>query len=146
MVPAMQAADRRSLNSKPSFDTNVTYSLIFSELMAATVMTESEPGPSVYYLVLAIEACGREDRRRSFREHETAPSRAEKLRHRAGQHSPNLHFITISTLANTISQVLDLFAPHNEPDCGFSGVRDGMDLPLWGMSCPTAPRWHDSRT
>jgi hypothetical protein len=47
MVPAMQAADRRSLNSKPSFDTNVTYSLIFSELMAATVMTESEPGPSV---------------------------------------------------------------------------------------------------
>lgn len=35
IVPAMHAAERRSLNSYPSFDTNVTYSVGFSSAMVA---------------------------------------------------------------------------------------------------------------
>jgi hypothetical protein len=41
---------------------------------------------------------------------------------------------------------LSLFIPHIDPCCGFSEASDGMDLPLWGMSCPAAPRGHGSRT
>src|SRR5690349_6802737 len=105
MVPAMHAAERRSLNSKPSFDTSVTYSLTFSELIVAALGICEEDG--VYAEPFRVRDWslrkGRSFVRRSFREHESAPSRVKRLRHRAGQHGSGIHLITISTFMNTIS-------------------------------------------
>lgn len=74
IVPAIQAAERNSLNSKPSFDTSVTYSLIFSLLIVLDVAFTNS-----YYAVdsgTSSEAEMKFFRQASGPEHESAPSRA----------------------------------------------------------------------
>jgi hypothetical protein len=102
IVPAMHAADRRSLNSKPSFDTRVTYSLTFSELIAAELVITSDTKCmyKVWESGLGKDKIVPGLVRRTFREHESAPSRVDRLRYLAGQHSPNTHLTPISTFTN----------------------------------------------
>lgn len=131
MVPAMHAADRRSLNSNPSFDTSVTYSLTFSEFITATLVVTGQCEPCVCCLVLAIAACGREDRSKVRR---GAPFANTKARHHVSR-------ACVIVLANTVlpytSYPSRLFtnAISKVPEPFCSAWRFG----LWVLS---GKRWH----
>lgn len=127
IVPAMHAADRRSLNSNPSFDTKVTYSLTFSELMAAMYATE-----------LVGTGDGSMRHRSKFDE---ALAANTKARHHVSedyiivlsntvQTSDILHPATISTLQTPTTKHLRLFTRHGDSYCGYHEATDSMDLPL----------------
>lgn len=147
IVPATHAAERSILNSKPSLETSVTYSLTFS-------------------LVIVIDCAFFNDRvfcsgrssvevRAGDLKGASAINTDTKARHHVPCITSSFN-IVLTVLTKSKSDILQhqdaidtavtITTTLTSRDVEFGEARDGVDLPVSAETCPAAPRGHASRT